>query len=55
MNLPDGNLLLELHWKKAVVATLTPNRVTKHLDGVEYVSPGLFSGCIDSALGSVPL
>jgi hypothetical protein len=29
---------------------MTPDRVIKHLDVVEYVSLGFFSGCIDSAL-----
>jgi hypothetical protein len=29
---------------------MTPDRVIKHLDVIEYVNLGLFSGCIDSAL-----
>ncbi len=34
---------------------MTPDRVIKHLDVVEYVSPGVFSGCIDSALDALAL
>jgi len=38
-----------------MVVAMTPDRVIKHLDVIEYVSPGFFSGCIDSALDTLAL
>lgn len=46
MNLPNRKLLLELHWREAIVVAMTPDRIIKYLDIVEYVSLGLFSGFI---------
>ena len=53
--MPHGKLLFELYWRKAIVVAMTPDRVIKHPDVVEYVKLGLFSGCIDSALDALAL
>jgi len=54
-NLPHGKLLFELYRRKAVVVAMTPDGVIKHLDVIDYVSPGILSGRIDSALDALTL